>query len=109
MKKDITPCLWFNNQAVEAASMYCSAFNKSKITSQSPIVTEIDVTGQKIILLDGGPMFQPNASVSFYYICEDEQELDLIWNTFSKEGTVMMPLDTYPWSKKYGWITDKFG
>jgi len=109
MKKEITPCLWFNNQATEAASMYCSAFNNSKITSQSPIVTEIDVAGQKFILLDGGPMFQPNPSISFYYICEDAPELELIWNKFSKEGTVMMALDTYPWSKKYGWITDKFG
>lgn len=109
MKKDITPCLWFNNQAPEAASMYCTAFKNSKITSQSPIVTEIDVAGQKFILLDGGPMYKPNASISFYYICEDAQELELIWDTFSKEGTVIMPLDTYPWSKKYGFITDKFG
>lgn len=109
MQKHITPCLWFNSQATEAASMYCSAFKKTKITSQSPIVTEIDVDGQKFILLDGGPMFKPNASISFYYICEDEEELDTIWNTFSKEGSILMPLDTYPWSKKYGWITDKFG
>ncbi|WP_018343734.1 VOC family protein [Cytophaga aurantiaca] len=109
MKKNITPCLWFNNQAKEAAAMYCSVFKQSKITTQSAIVTEIDVAGQKFILLDGGPMFQPNASISFYYICEDAQELDLIWNTFSNEGVVMMPLDSYPWSEKYGWITDKFG
>lgn len=109
MKKHITPCLWFNNQAKEAAALYCSVFAKAKITAQSPIVSEIDVSGQKFILLDGGPMYQPNPSISFYYICETEQELESIWNAFSKEGKVLMPLDKYPWSEKYGWISDKFG
>lgn len=109
MKKQITPCLWFNNQGKDAASVYCSVFNGSKITAQSPIVTEIEVSGQRLILLDGGPMYQPNPSISFFYLCENERELEKIWNVFSKEGRVMMPLDTYPWSKKYGWIADKFG
>jgi len=109
MKKQITPCLWFNNQAKEAAELYCSVFSASKITSQSPVVTEVEVSGQKFILLDGGPMYQPNPSISFYYTCENEQELDKIWNVFQIEGKVLMPLDHYPWSEKYGWITDKFG
>ena len=109
MKKQITPCLWFNNQAKEAATMYCSVFPKSKITSQSPIVTEIKVSGQNFILLDGGPMYQPNPSISFNYICENEQELEIIWNAFAKEGSIIMPLDKYPFSEKYGWINDKFG
>ncbi len=109
MNKQITPCLWFNNQAKEAAKLYCSVFEKSKITAQSPIVTEIEVSGQRFILLDGGPMYRPNPSISFYYICETEKELDNIWNAFKKEGNVMMPLDQYPWSTKYGWITDKCG
>jgi predicted 3-demethylubiquinone-9 3-methyltransferase (glyoxalase superfamily) len=109
MKEPITPCLWFNNQAKEAATLYCSVFSHAKITAESPIVTEISVSGQSFTLLDGGPMYQPNASISFFYICETEQELDRIWNTFSKEGTIMMPVDAYPWSEKYGWITDKYG
>ena len=58
MEKQITPCLWFNKQAKEAASVYCSVFAKAKITAQSPIVTEIEVSGQKFILLDGGPMYK---------------------------------------------------
>ncbi|MEO7992027.1 MAG: VOC family protein [Chryseolinea sp.] len=109
MKEKITPCLWFNNQGKEAAALYCSVFTNSKITAQSPIVTEIKVADQGIILLDGGPMFTPNSSISFYYICETEQELNGIWNAFSKGGQVMMPLDQYPWAKKYGWIADKYG
>jgi predicted 3-demethylubiquinone-9 3-methyltransferase (glyoxalase superfamily) len=109
MKEQITPCLWFNAQAKEAAALYCSVFTNAKITAQSPIVTEINVSGQSITLLDGGPMYQPNPSISFFYICETDEEIDRIWNAFSKEGNVMMPLDKYPWSKKYGWITDKYG
>ena len=108
-KKDITPCLWFNAQAKEAANLYCSVFAGAKITAQSPIVSEIDVAGQKFILLDGGPMYKPNPSISFYYICENEKELQLIWDAFSKDGNIMIPLDKYPWAEKYGWIGDQFG
>ena len=109
MKENITPCLWYNGQAQEAAALYCSVFTDAKITAQSPVVTGINVSGHSITLLDGGPMYKPNPSISFFYICEKEDELNNIWNAFSKEGTVLMPLDKYPWSEKYGWINDKFG
>ncbi len=79
-----------------------SCFEKSKITAQSPIVTEIEVSDQKFILLDGGPIYTPNPSISFYYICENIKELEKIWKAFVQEGQVMMPLDN-------GWVTDKFG
>ena len=96
MMKQITPCLWFDPEksgAKEAAELYCSVFENSKITAQSSMVTEIEVSGYRFVLLDGGPMYQPNSSISFFYICENEQELDRIWNAFSKEGTILMPLD----------------
>jgi predicted 3-demethylubiquinone-9 3-methyltransferase (glyoxalase superfamily) len=109
MNKQITPCLWFDSQAKEAAALYCSAFQESKITAQSPIVSEIAVSGYKFILLDGGPMFKPNPSISFYFICEDERELEHAWSTLIKDGTVLMAMDKYPWGEKYGWLSDKFG
>ena len=108
MKEKITPCLWYNGQAKEAAALYTSVFANSRITAQSPIVTSIDVSGQSLTLLDGGPMYTPNPSISFYYVCENEAELDRIWKAFSKEGFINMPVDKYPWSEKYGWISDKF-
>jgi predicted 3-demethylubiquinone-9 3-methyltransferase (glyoxalase superfamily) len=109
MKEKITPCLWFDGNAKEAADLYCSVFADAKITAQSPFVTGISVSGQSITLLDGGPKYKPTPSISFYYICEKEDELNRIWKAFTKNGNVMMPLDKYPWSEKYGWVTDKFG
>ncbi len=109
MKEQITPCLWFDNQAKEAASFYCSHFTNAKIASQSPIVSEIEVSGQHITLLDGGPQYKPNPSISFFYICETKEELTRIWTAFVKEGKVHMPLDKYDWSEQYGWISDKYG
>jgi predicted 3-demethylubiquinone-9 3-methyltransferase (glyoxalase superfamily) len=109
MKHKITPCLWFDNQAKEAAALYCSVFENAKVTAQSPIVTEINLSGQSFTLLDGGPKYQPNASISFFYICEKEDELNRAWNAFIQGGNILMALDQYPWSAKYGWVTDKFG
>jgi predicted 3-demethylubiquinone-9 3-methyltransferase (glyoxalase superfamily) len=109
MRKQITPCLWFNNQAKEAAAFYCEQFVNAKIVAQSAIVSEIEAFEQHFILLDGGPMYKPNPSVSFFYTCETEEEIDRIWAAFTKEGQILMPLDTYPWSKKYGWASDKYG
>lgn len=73
------------------------------------MVTDIEVDGQSITLLDGGPMYKPNASISFFYICESEEEMNRIWNAFLEKGSVLMPLDSYEWSEKYGWINDVYG
>jgi predicted 3-demethylubiquinone-9 3-methyltransferase (glyoxalase superfamily) len=109
MKELITPCLWFDNQAREAADLYCKLFPGAKIASQSPIVTELEVGGQHITLLDGGPMYRPNPSISLFYICETEEEINNIWQAFSKDGSIQMPLDKYAWSERYGWVSDRFG
>lgn len=109
MNDQITPCLWFDGQAKEAADLYCSAFRGTKIAAQSAIVTEIDISGQPFVLLDGGPKYKPNPSISFYYICETTEELEQAWTTLSERGNIMMALDKYPWAEKYGWVSDKFG
>lgn len=109
MKELITPCLWYDNQAAAAASLYCNVFPDARIVVQSPIVTEIEVAGQHLTLLDGGPMYRPNPSISLFYTCETEEEITTIWEAFSKDGFVLMPLNKYPWSEKYGWVSDRFG
>ncbi|MBI3134658.1 MAG: VOC family protein [Bacteroidetes bacterium] len=109
MNEQITPCLWFDGKAKEAAAFYCAHLSNAKISAQSPIVSEIEISGYKLICLDGGPNYQPNASISFFYTCETATELDQIWAAFEKGGHVLMPLDKYPWSEKYGWVNDQYG
>ncbi|MBL7727766.1 MAG: VOC family protein [Dinghuibacter sp.] len=109
MKEQITPCLWFNNKAKEAGAFYCTHLASAKIVARSAIVTEIEVSGQHITLLDGGPMYRPNASISLFYVCDTEEEINRIWEAFTKEGTVLMPLNKYEWSERYGWVNDQYG
>lgn len=105
----ITPCLWYNGDAEEAAALYCSGFDGAKVVARSAFVIELSMSGQSITLLNGGPKYQPNPSISFFYVCETEKELERIWDALKKGGTVLMALGKYPWSEKYGWVSDKFG
>ncbi len=108
-KEKISPCLWYNGNAEEAAALYCSVLAETKIMARSPYVIEINVSGQSITLLNGGPKYQPNPSISLFWVCESEKEIEDVWTAFTKEGSVVMPLDKYPWSGKYGWVNDTFG
>jgi predicted 3-demethylubiquinone-9 3-methyltransferase (glyoxalase superfamily) len=106
---DIKPCLWFDNQGKEAAEFYCSLFDDSKVTSNNALVTEFELAGQKFMNLNGGPMFQINPSISLFVVCEEVDEINSLWEKLLDGGSVMMPLDKYDWSERYGWLKDKFG
>jgi len=109
MKNPIYPCLWFNGDAKAAALFYCSLFNNSKVTADTAMVVNFELEGQKFMGLNGGPNFTFNPSVSFFVICESESEIVTIWTKLVEGGFVMMALDKYPWSEKYGWLQDQFG
>ncbi len=109
MKQQIYPCLWFDGKAKEAAAFYCSVFPHTTITADTPMVVTFESAGQKFMCLNGGPTFTPNPSISFFVVCETAEELDSAWTKLANGGSVMMPLDAYPWSKKYGWVQDRFG
>lgn len=108
MNNDIFPCLWFDEESKEAAEFYCDVF-KGKITVDTPVVMNIDLFGQKLMLLNGGPYFKKNASVSFMVICTTEDEVQQYWDRLIEGGIALMALDSYSWSKKYGWVQDKYG
>jgi predicted 3-demethylubiquinone-9 3-methyltransferase (glyoxalase superfamily) len=107
--QQIYPCLWFDGQANTAAELYCEVFGNSKILQENPMVVTFELHGQKFMGLNGGPMYKPNASVSFYVVCESIREVDLTWHKLLDGGSVMMPLAEYPWSARYGWLQDRFG
>lgn len=109
MNPSFYPCLWFDGQAKAAAEFYSSVFPNSKILSQNPIVTMWELCGQKFMGLDGGPMFKPNPSISFFVTCESNEEIDAIWNKLAAGGKIMMALNKYEWSDYYGFLEDKFG
>ncbi len=109
MKKSIYPCIWFDGQAKEAATFYTSLFEGSKITDDTPMVVNFDLQGHRFMALNGGPMFSPNPSISFFVVCETSEELHHLWNGLSENGSVLMPMDTYDWSEQYGWTADRYG
>ncbi len=108
MNNDIFPCLWCNGDAKEAAEFYCQVFG-GKITVGTPVVINIELFGQKLMLLNAGPQFEKNPSISFLINCASEEDVQHYWDMLSEGGMALMELDSYPWSKKYGWIKDKYG
>jgi predicted 3-demethylubiquinone-9 3-methyltransferase (glyoxalase superfamily) len=109
MNNPIYPCLWFDGNAKEAAEFYCSVFKNSAITSESPMVVMFESAGQKFMLLNGGPQFRINPTISFFISSETKEETEVIWNKLLEGGSVLMPIDKYEWSERYGWLQDRFG
>lgn len=96
----ITPFLWFNNQAQEAAQFYTSIFKNSKIISLSPMVSTFELEGQQFMVLNGGPHFKFNEAVSFYVSCDSQEEIDYFWEKLTANGGQ---------ESQCGWLKDKYG
>jgi len=114
----ITPHLWFDKEAKEAAEFYVSVFDNSRINSITTIhdtpsgdaeTVAFQIMGYDFMAISAGPFFKINPSISFHVKCRTVGEVDQIWEKLSVGGTVLMELGEYPFSKRYGWIQDKFG
>ena len=81
----------------------------TKIVTETSMVVTFESAGLMFTCLNGGSHFKFNPSISFFVLCETEEEVDFAWNQLVNEGTVLMPLDQYDWSKKYGWVKDRYG
>lgn len=92
--------MWFDNQAKEAAEFYCSLFNNSKVLSVSSMIVEFQLEGLKYIALNGGPQFKFNESVSLFVDCEDQEDVDRLWNALTANGGE---------ESMCGWLKDKYG
>lgn len=108
MNKDIFPCLWYDGDAKESAEFYCKVFG-GEIAVDTPMVMNIDLFGQRLMLLNGGPHFKKNPSISFMVICDTEDEVQKYWDQLVVGGMALMELGSYSWSTKYGWVQDKYG
>ena len=115
-KQMITPCLWFDDQAEQAANFYCSVFKNSKITqvsrypeagqeihkkpAGSVMVVAFELDGQPFTALNGGPNFKFDEAVSFQVLSETQDEIDYYWSRLTADGGQEGPC---------GWLKDKFG
>lgn len=109
MSTPVYTSLWFDNQAKKAAEFYCSVFKNSAILTETPVVVTFRLNGEKIIGINGGPIFEINPSISLFVTCDSAEETDRIWNSLIDDGSVYIPIDKYPWSERYGWLKDRFG
>lgn len=109
MNNSIYPCITIKGKIQEAADYYIGCFGDGKIIQEAPFVTQIQLSGQKFMLLNDGPTSSPNPSVSFMVTSESAEETEHYWNKLIKEGIALMPLDSYDWSPKYAWVQDKYG
>jgi len=108
----ITPFLWFNDNAEEAAKFYVSVFPKSRIVtttrygeagpgpSGSVLTVEFELDGQRFVALNGGPKFKFTEAISFAVNCETQEELDKMWDKLLQGGGR---------PDQCGWLKDKFG
>lgn len=115
-KHAITPCLWFDTQAEEAARFYCSVFKNSKLgrishypnagqdvhgkPANSVLTVEFELEGMPFLGLNGGPQFKFDEAVSFQVPCKTQDEIDYYWNALTADGGQEGPC---------GWLKDKFG
>ena len=109
----ITPCLWFDSEAEEAANFYVSIFPNSKILETVPYISEtpsnkpkgsvmlvnFEINGQSFTALNGGPYFKITEAISFQVFCKDQVEIDSYWEKMSAVKE----------SEQCGWLKDKFG
>ena len=115
MTKQITPCLWFDNQAEEAAKFYTSIFKNGRITAVSRYGKEgfefhkqpegtamtvvFEINGQTFTAMNGGPVFKFTEAISFQVFCDSQEEIDHYWDNLTKDGQEV----------QCGWLKDKYG
>jgi len=113
--RKLTPCLWFDSEAEEAANFYVSVFKNSRIGKISRygkegyevhgrkagtvMTVEFKIEGQKFLALNGGPHFKFNEAISFQVHCQTQEEVDYFWSKLSEGGK----------EAPCGWLKDKFG
>jgi predicted 3-demethylubiquinone-9 3-methyltransferase (glyoxalase superfamily) len=117
VKQRIEPCLWFDDQAEQAAAFYVSVFKNSRIVTMtrysevgqethrrppgSVMVVAFELDGQSFTALNGGPVFTFNEAISLQVNCDTQKEIDYYWEALSKDGD--------PRAQQCGWLKDRYG
>src|SRR5262245_34785824 len=122
--KKIIPHLWFDKEDNEAVAFYTSVYPNSKVTNLTTIhntpsgdcdIVSFNLCGYSFMAISAGPLFKFNPSISFMVNFDPAQDkeaktrIDKVWEKLSTGGNVLMPLDRYPFSERYGWVQDRYG
>lgn len=128
----ITPNLWFTGDATDGGAFYAAAFPGARVETTSsypteglldfqrefagkPLTVVVDIDGFQILLINAGGNYRPNSALSFMVNFDPSrapdarERLDELWAKLSDGGRVLMTLDEYAFSKRYGWVEDRFG
>jgi predicted 3-demethylubiquinone-9 3-methyltransferase (glyoxalase superfamily) len=114
----ITPHLWFDKEAKEAAELNTSIFKDSEIKNTATLrntpsgtvdLLTIELLGQEFRRISAGPLFKFTPAVSFLVACDTKDEVDALWKELSKGRSALMELGKYPFSERYGWTQDRYG
>ena len=100
MSDNITPCLWFDGNAEEAARFYVSIFKGSRIVSASPMSVEFNLAGTDFYALNGGPTYKLTPAFSMFVTVKTQKQVDHLWGVLTKDGGE---------ESMCGWLVDKFG
>ncbi|WP_422650329.1 VOC family protein [Cupriavidus sp. H18C1] len=120
----LTPHLWYDKEAVEAARFYVSVFPDSAVDFVGQVrntpsgdcdLVRFTLWGQPFMAISAGPMFRFNPSISFFVLFDPgrdpqaRERLDATWDKLVDGGQALMPLDAYPFSARFGWVQDRYG
>lgn len=114
----ITPHLWYDTQAKEAALFYVTLFEHASLIDTSILAdtpsgdTELVsfiLEGIEFAAISAGPYFRLNPSISLFVSCKTKEEILTKWNALSEGGKILMPLQSYPFNSYFGWVEDRFG
>ncbi|WP_277630937.1 VOC family protein [Atopococcus tabaci] len=110
--------MWSDTQAREAVEFYTTTMDNSRITSVQVMKDTpggdstsvgFELAEQPFMAISAGPYFKLNPSISLMVLCDTKEEIDRLWLALSEGGKELMPLQEYPFSRRYGWIVDRFG
>jgi predicted 3-demethylubiquinone-9 3-methyltransferase (glyoxalase superfamily) len=116
--RKITPHLWFDKEAKEAAGFYTTVFKDSKIQNATTLdntpsgsvdIVSIQLMGKDFMLISAGPLFKFTPAVSFIVSLKTKDEVNALWGKLIEKGKALMELGKYPFSERYGWVIDRFG
>jgi predicted 3-demethylubiquinone-9 3-methyltransferase (glyoxalase superfamily) len=121
----IVPCLWYDGDGETAARRYAELIPGSQVGTvtlypdsgqelhgrkpDSAMTVGVRLGDTEMLMLNGGPQFKFTPAISLFVILEDAAAVDRLWNGLAEGGRVMMPLDKYDWSERYGWVADRWG